>query len=100
MYNLIKSARTLDLDLQIEFFEKIVKPILLYGCEIWGFGNLDVIERVFWKFLKMILGIKESTRNFMVYGETGTYPISIDIYCRMITFWAKWFRQMLCDYLW
>ena len=25
----------------------------------------------------------------MVYGETGTYPISIDIYCRMISFWVK-----------
>ena len=24
----------------------------------------------------------------MVYGETGVYPIYIDIYCRMISFWA------------
>ena len=91
MYNLIKRARTLDLliDLQIELFEKMVKPILLYGCEIWGFGNLDVIERVFLKYLKMILGMKQSTPNFMVYGETGTYPVSIDICCRMIIFWTK-----------
>ena len=91
MFNLIKRTRTLELpiDLQIELFDKMVKPVLLYGCEIWGFGNVEIIDRVFLKFLKMILGIKQSTPNFMVYGETGTYPISIDIHCRMISFWAK-----------
>ena len=26
--------------------------------------------------------------NFMVYGETGVYPMYTDIYCRMISFWA------------
>ena len=46
----------------------------------------DVIESVFLKFFKMILGMKRSTPNFMVYGETGTYPISVDNYCRMIIF--------------
>jgi hypothetical protein len=32
----------------------MVKPILLYGCEIWGFGNNDVLEKVHLKFCKMI----------------------------------------------
>ena len=32
------------------------------------------------------ISMKQSTPNFMVYGETGTYPISIDICTRMITF--------------
>jgi hypothetical protein len=33
----------------------MVKPILLYGCDIWGFGNNDVLEKVHLKFCKMIL---------------------------------------------
>jgi hypothetical protein len=24
----------------------MVKPVLLYGCELWGYGNCDIIERV------------------------------------------------------
>ena len=32
--------------------------------------------------------MKSSTPNFMVSEETGVYPIYIDIYCRMISFWA------------
>ena len=31
-----------------------------------------MFERVFLKFLKIISGMKQSTPNLMVYGETGT----------------------------
>ena len=90
MYSLIRKSRSLMLpiDLQIELFEKTVQPILLYGSEVWGFENLDVLERVVLKYLKLILNMKTSTPNFIVYGETGVYPIYIDIYCRMISFCA------------
>ena len=52
LYSLLSKAGTLQLpvDIQIELFEKLVKPIRLYGCEVWGFGNVDVIERVQLKF--------------------------------------------------
>ncbi|MCW4346540.1 MAG: reverse transcriptase domain-containing protein [Candidatus Thiodiazotropha endolucinida] len=91
MYNLIRKSRSLLLpvDLQIELFEKMVKPILLYGAEVWGFGNNCILEKVCLKYLKMILNMKTSTPNCMVYGETGVFPIFIDIECRVIAFWAK-----------
>ena len=90
MFCLIRKSRPLmlPLDLQIELYEKMVKPILLYACEVWGFGTLDVLERSVLKCLKLILHMKSSTPNFIVHGETGVYPIYIDIYCRMISFWA------------
>ena len=49
----------------------MVKPILLYGCEIWGFGNNDVLKKVHLKFCKMILNLKTSTPNYMIYDELG-----------------------------
>ena len=33
--------------------------------------------------------MKSSTLNFMVYGETGFFPINIDIQCRVIAYRAK-----------
>ena len=48
----------LPIDMQIDIFNKTVKPILLYGCELLGYGNLDVIERVQLKNLKYILNLK------------------------------------------
>ena len=91
LFSLLRKIRTLDLpiDMQVDLFNKLIKPILLYGCEIWGFGNLDIIERVQLKFFKHILNLKRSTPSFMIYGELGVFPIYIDIQSRMVSFWTK-----------
>ena len=41
MYSVITKCRkhNLSIDCQLDLFDKIVKPILLYGCEVWGFSN-------------------------------------------------------------
>ena len=44
----------LPFDIQIELLNKAIKPILLYGCEIWGVGKNDIIERVQLKYFKHI----------------------------------------------
>ena len=75
--------------MQVDLFNKVIKPILLYGSEIWGFGNLDILERVQLKLFKQILNLKKSTSSFMVYGELGARPLSIDIQSRMFSFWTK-----------
>jgi hypothetical protein len=36
----------LSVKIQLDLFDKMVKPILLYGCEVWGFSNNDIIEKV------------------------------------------------------
>ena len=61
-----------------------VKPILLYACEICGYGNVDRLEQIQLKFLKSILNLKTSTPNCILYGETGVLPLKIDIQCRII----------------
>ncbi|CAG2256342.1 unnamed protein product [Mytilus edulis] len=91
MYDVIKKGRlhNLSIECQIELFDKIVKPILIYGSEVWGFGNNSVIERVHMKFCKLLLKVKNSTPNFMIYGELGRYPLEIDIKLRIINYWTK-----------
>ena len=53
MFLLIRKMKTLDLsvDTQIELFDKMIKPILLYGSEIWDYSNVKPIERIHVKFL-------------------------------------------------
>ena len=36
-------ALILPIDIQIEMFQKTVKPILLYACEMYGYGNVDML---------------------------------------------------------
>ena len=33
-------AACLPLDLQLQLFDQLILPILLYGCEIWGFEKI------------------------------------------------------------
>jgi hypothetical protein len=68
---------------------KAVKPILLYGCEVWGFSDDYVIEKNNLKFDKLILHLKQSTPNIMIYGELGRFPLYIDIKTGVISYWYK-----------
>ena len=91
LFSLQRKIRNLNLpiDMQIGLFNKMIETILLYGCEIGGYGNLDIIERVQLKFYKQILYLKKSTPSFMVYGELGAYQLFVDIQSRMLSFWCK-----------
>ena len=88
MFALLKKSKELDLpiDLQLELF------FFLYL-----------------KYLKYVLGLKQSTPSCMVYGETGRFPLPVYIKTRMISFWCKLvsddenklssrFYNLLCHY--
>ena len=54
----------------------MIVPILLYGSEVWGRENVDIINQFQLKFCKMLLGLKQSIPNIMVYGELGITSVS------------------------
>ena len=62
---------------------------MLYGCEIWGNANVDVLDKLYLKYLKMILGVQGKTCNNMVYGELGRFPLGIHIKKRAVGFWGR-----------
>lgn len=72
MHCFIKQSNVLSLhiDMQTDLFNKPTKPVLLYGCEIWGL-------RKYW--LKYSLGLKSRPPNCMVCGETDVKHMPVDI---------------------
>ena len=91
MFGLLEKAKILKLpiDVTCDLFDKVVLPVLLYGCEIWGWANLKDIEIFFRNFLRTLLKTFKFTPNCMLYGETGTTDVKTKIMCRMTNFWAK-----------
>ena len=91
LYALYRKLRNISIpiDLQLKLFDSLIEPILLYSCEIWGFENLAILEKIHLQFLKRILSVRSSTPSFMVYGETGRYPLEIKIKLRFLNFWVK-----------
>ena len=73
IYGLLKKCRKhkLSIDCQLYIFDITILLILLCGSEIWDFENIDLIEIIHLRFCKLFLHIKQSTLNFMVYGEFG-----------------------------
>jgi hypothetical protein len=41
MYDVLRKGRihNVSIKCQLDLFDKIGRPILLYGCEIWGFDK-------------------------------------------------------------
>ena len=91
MYSLYKKSRTLQLpvDIQFNLFDRVVAPIMLYSCEVWGFSNISPLEILHRKFCKMVLKLRSSTPNIMIYGETGRFPYEVIIKERMIKYWSR-----------
>ena len=50
------------------------------------FKKLEVFHR---SFYKRTLKLGKSTPNVMIYGETGTNPLQLQIEKRMIGYWLK-----------
>jgi hypothetical protein len=73
MYEVLKMGRLYkhSVKIQLDHFDKMIKSILLYGCEVCEFGKNEVLDRVHLKFCKILLNLKSSTPNYMVYGELG-----------------------------
>ena len=57
--------------------------------------NIEMIEKVQLRFLKLLLGVKATTPSCMIYGELGIYPLLVDVKIRLLTFWFK----LVKDYL-
>ena len=91
LFGLYQKIRNLELpiDCQLKLFDSMILPILTYGCEVWGFGDLSVIEKVHTDFMKRILNVKRSTPHVMLYGELGRYPVILTIQNRIINFGSK-----------
>ncbi len=64
---------------QIELFDRMIAPIMLYGCEVWGPKKHTETEKLHLKFFKHILGVHGRSTNNMSYGELGRFSLEIQI---------------------
>ena len=80
--------------LALKLFNTLIKPILLYGSEVWGpYTDFDyitweksIIERTHTQFLKRVLGCNFQTSNIMTRGEMGVRPLLMDINMKVVTY--------------
>ena len=100
IYSLLQLARnkSLPVDVVLSLYQSMIIPIMLYGCEIWGYENVTLLEKLQLKFLKHLFKLNKRTPSNMIYGETGVYPIEILIKVKMIKFWSTLVNANLPKY--
>ena len=89
----------------VHIFNHTIKPILLYGSEIWGsfsynnfMKNPDnfitkeidkwAVEKVHTRFCKFSLGVRSNASNHAARSELGSYPILYDVIINIIKYWC------------
>ena len=72
----------------IETFNSLIKPIVLFSSEIWGYEIKPdcTTEKSRLRFCKHILGVSGTSVNNVVLGELGTFPLPVESNTAMITF--------------
>ena len=88
------NINSLPLQVALKLFDATIKPILLYGSEVWEpylnqdstkWDNND-IEKTYTQFLKQILGLNRSTTTIMVRGELNRHSLQDEILRRNINY--------------
>ena len=98
----------LTINTRLKLFDSVIKPVMLYGCEIWGSyifkykNNVDslhnmlidvntLMEKLQSKVLKSILQVHKQANNFAV-SELGRYPLLINVISRLVKYYL-----IVCD---
>jgi hypothetical protein len=96
-----------NIHIGMHVFDHTIKPILLYGCEIWDSFNpftskfrkgLDLVdleqiysklysEKMHQKFCKYILGVHKKATNLAVLSELGRHPLYFNIVKSMLNYY-------------
>ena len=80
----------------LKLFDSLVRPILLYNCQVWGTYSKQF--KSFSKFkdnlfqvnlCKMILGVNSKTTNSAIRSELGRFPLHISIYNSITNFFLS-----------
>ena len=79
MLALLKRTKSLSPppDIALMLFDTLVKPVVLYGAEVWGCENYDIVNKMKLRFCKCIL-------------HKCTCPnMYIDIKCKIVLYLAR-----------
>ena len=76
-----------------KLFDSMVKPIAVYGAEIWGYAYSEEIEKIQTQFCKQYVGLKQKTADIFALGECGRYPLAVTYMTRCVKYWLRLTRM-------
>jgi hypothetical protein len=88
--------------LRCRLFDALVKPVMMFGAEIWGpcallkcvlnksaSGPIHEMEALHKSFLRQCLGVRKNTSELVLMMELMRRPLWIDILLQVVRFWNR-----------
>lgn len=63
---------------RLKLFGSIIKGILYYGVEIWGYKEWKEMEAIQERYLRWILGLDKSTPGYIVREEMKRHKLRVE----------------------
>ena len=67
-----------DVKWRLKLFDSVVKGILLYGVEVWGYTEWKEVESLQEKYLRWILGLERHTPGYIVREEIRRDKVRVE----------------------
>ena len=102
MYALLRRCSELDIHnvaLKCRLFDALVRPVLCYGCELWGpsilsrgatvvnSGFREKLECLHRDFLRQCLGVRKSVPDLVLMTEMRREPLIMCVVKQLLQFW-------------
>ena len=85
----LKELRHPPIQIVLQLCESILKPVMCYGCEVWGFNENKDLDGIELQFLKYILHLPLSAPTTAVRGELGQLPLHLWWKERILRYWDR-----------
>ena len=90
LLQILKNVGTLPVNVLFKIFDSKLKPILLFGNELWGTSSCKVIEQFHIKFCRYVLGVSVSSKSIphcAIRGELGRYSLLVNSLVNCVKYW-------------
>lgn len=87
--SLCKRYDNIDPRILFKIFDIKIKPLILYGSEIWGVGKCEKVEQMHVKFCKAVLNVGKTTHNNLTLSECGRHHLFVNYNTRAIKYWCR-----------
>ena len=85
----LKAIGDVPIRICFKIFDSKISPILSYCCEVWGYIPAPDIERIQYKFCKILLRQNSSVVNLAARGELGRYSMRAMRLPRIAKYWLR-----------
>ena len=88
MKHRLKPSGTLSPRVLMHINETPIRPILVYGSDVWGSQShgTSVVDKILFRYMRCILQVKSTTSNISVVGEIGQIPPNVSCYINAICY--------------